>query len=100
MGIKTSVILVEKSLGYLDSHACQLQSSHFLHKIHSNALPLEEVVLGGNENLWIKNFFVIKISLPSERYGTFDEILHYKSFSLPPFNTINQTGRKWYRKVK
>ena len=29
----------------------QLQSSHFLHKIHSNALPLAEVVLRGNGNL-------------------------------------------------
>ena len=29
----------------------QLQSSHFLHKIHSNALLLEEEVLSGNGNL-------------------------------------------------
>ena len=53
-----------------------LQSSHFLHKIHSNVLPLGEVVLGGNENLYKKNFFVIKVSLPWEWYGSFDEIWH------------------------
>ena len=29
----------------------QLQSSHFLHKVRSNVLPLGEMVLGGNENL-------------------------------------------------
>ena len=29
----------------------QLQSSNFLRKIHSNALPFEEIVLGGNGNL-------------------------------------------------
>ena len=38
----------------------QLQSSYFLHKIHSNALPLGDVILGGMEickqkkNLWSK----------------------------------------------
>ena len=37
-----------------------------------------------------KNFFVIKVSLSWEWYGTFDEILHYKSFLLPPFSTNNQ----------
>ena len=40
-----------------------------------------------------KNFFVIKVSLPWEWYGTFDETLHYKSLPLPPFSTNNQTGR-------
>ena len=40
------------------------------------------------------NFFVIKVSLLWECYGTFDEILHYKSFPLLLFNTPNQTGRK------
>ena len=39
-----------------------------------------------------QNFFVIKVSLPWKWYGTFDEILHYNSFSLPPFSTTDQTG--------
>ena len=53
MGMKTNVIFVEKSLGYLDDHddhACPTSIISFLHKIHSNALPLRDVVLGGNEN--------------------------------------------------
>ena len=37
---------------------------------------------------------MIKVSLSWERYGPFNEILHYKSFSLPPFNTAYQTGHK------
>ena len=41
-----------------------------------------------------KNFFVIKVSLLWEWYETFHKILHYKLFSLPPFNTTNKTGRK------
>ena len=41
-----------------------------------------------------KNFIVIEVSLPWEWYGTFDETLHYKTFSLPPFSTTNQTARK------
>ena len=49
MRMKTSVILVEKSLSYL-TILVQLQSSHFIHK-------LREMVLGGNENLLTtKNF--------------------------------------------
>ena len=43
MRMKTSVILVEKY--------------HFLHKIQSSALPLGEVVFGGNENLQKKKHF-------------------------------------------
>ena len=52
--MKISVIVVEKSLGYTDGHAVmlvQLQSSHFLHKLLTNALSLGNVVLGGNRNL-------------------------------------------------
>ena len=52
--MKISVILVEKSHGFLDDHAypiVQLQSSHLIHKIHSNLLSLGDVVLGGNRNL-------------------------------------------------
>ena len=45
-----------------------------------------------------KNFFVIKVSLPWEWYGIFDEILHYKSFPLPPFSITNQTDRKKFWK--
>ena len=41
----------------------QLQSSHFVHKIHSNALPLAEVILSGNENFVKKTFFMIKVSI-------------------------------------
>ena len=54
MEMRISVILIEKSLGYLESlivMLVQLQLSHFLHKFHSNALPLGKVVLDGNENL-------------------------------------------------
>ena len=40
-----------------------------------------------------KYFFVIKVSLPWESYGTFDEILYFKSFSLPLFSITNQTDR-------
>ena len=69
----------------------QLQPSHFLYKIRSNALPLEEVVMNICKQ---KNFFFIKVSLPWVWYGTFNEILYYKSFTLPPFSTTNQTGRK------
>ena len=53
--MKTSVILVEKSLALMVM-LVQLQSSHFLYKFHSNALPLGDMVLGGNENLYIKTF--------------------------------------------
>ena len=54
MRMKTSVILVENFFGYLITligMLVQLQSSHFVHKIHSNALPLGDIVLGGNKNL-------------------------------------------------
>ena len=37
-----------------------------------------------------KNFFVIRVSLPWEGHETFDEVLHYKSFSLTSFSTTNQ----------
>ena len=58
MGMETSVILVEESLATLMAMLVQLQSSHFLHKFQSNALPLGEVVLGGNENLYIQKPFL------------------------------------------
>ena len=35
----------------------QLQVFHFIHKIHSNALPLGDVVLGSNGNLLAKKLF-------------------------------------------
>ena len=54
MGMKSSVILVEKPLATLMVMLVQLQSSYFLHKFHFN-LPLGEVVLGGNENLYIRD---------------------------------------------
>ena len=59
-------------------------------------LPLGNVVLGGNKNLWTKNFFFIKVSLPWEWFGTFDEILYYKVFLLSSFTTTNQTSCKYY----
>ena len=34
-----------------------LPQAHFLLKIHSNALPLKHVVLGGNEKLQTKKLF-------------------------------------------
>ena len=46
MGMKISVILVEKFLGYLDGYIYQTSI-----EIHSNALPLGDVILGGNGNL-------------------------------------------------
>ena len=55
--MKTNVILVEKSLGYLDGHACPTPISHFLHKIYSNALLLGEVILVCNRNLYINKLF-------------------------------------------
>ena len=60
----------------------QLQSSHFLHKIHSNSLPLGDVVLSGTEKLETKKIFVIKVSLQWNYYKNFNEILHYKLFPL------------------
>ena len=42
-----------------------------------------------------KQIFVIKVSLPWEWHGTFDEILHYKSFPFPPFSTTNQTSQRY-----
>ena len=65
----------------------QFQSSYFLHKIHSNALLLRVVVI---EICTQKIFFVIKVSLPWKWYETFTEILHYKPFLLPQFNSTNQ----------
>ena len=45
MRMKTSVILVEKSIACLMVMLVQLQSSRvFFHKFHSNVLPIEEVV--------------------------------------------------------
>ena len=66
MGIKNSVNLVEKSLAILMVMLVQLQLFHFLHKFHSNALPLGRVVLGGNGKLYTKkllydqSFFIMK----------------------------------------
>ena len=51
MGMKISVILVENLLATLMAILVQLQSFHFLHKIHSNALSLGKLVLDGNEKL-------------------------------------------------
>ena len=48
-----------------------LQQSHFLHKIHSNALPFEYRVLGDNENFWWKTFFIIKLSLSWKWYNKY-----------------------------
>ena len=56
MGMKISVILVEKSLTTLMVMLVLLQSSHFLHNFHINALALGEVVLGGNGKLYKKTF--------------------------------------------
>ena len=58
MGMKTNVILVENSLGYLDGHACPISIISFLHKIYSNALPLGDVVLGGVMVLFLINLFI------------------------------------------
>lgn len=54
---KTSVIWLKNLLTILMVILDNLQLSHFVHKIHSNALPMREVVLRGNENLWIKKLF-------------------------------------------
>ena len=42
--------------------------------------------------------FCDQISSPWKSHRTFDEILHYKSFSLPSFSTTNQTGVKHQNK--
>ena len=34
-----------------------IQQAQFLHKIHSNTLPLEYMILDDNEKLWIKKPF-------------------------------------------
>ena len=39
---------------------------------------------------------MIKVSLSWEWHGTFDDILNYKSFSLPPFNATNQTNHYYF----
>ena len=57
MEMKISIILVEKSPSYLDGHTYPTLSFYFLYKIHSNALPLIEVVLGVNGNLSTKKLF-------------------------------------------
>ena len=49
--VMDSVILVRTSLENLMSILIVFQQSHFLYKIHSNALPLKHVVLGGKEKL-------------------------------------------------
>ena len=62
-----SLILVEIPLDVYD-HGYTLSTISF-DKIHFNAvnaLPFEHVVLGDNENLYRKNFFMIKLSLPRE----------------------------------
>ena len=43
---------------------------------------------------------MIKVPLPWGRYRTFDEILHYKSFLLPPFNITNQTDSKLWKGIE
>ena len=50
-GNEKFVILVVKSHLYFDGHAYPIRLSHFHHKIYFNALPLGDVVLGGNGNL-------------------------------------------------
>ena len=57
MRMKISVILIEKSLATLMAMLVQFQSSYFFHKFHSNALPLKEALLSGNENLKRKKLF-------------------------------------------
>ena len=56
-----SVILVGKALDKSNGYVYSTLSSHFLHKMHSNALPFREVLLGGNGKLWKKNFSMIKV---------------------------------------
>ena len=62
MGMETSVILVEESLATLMAMLVQLQSSHFLHKYHSNAL----YIIGRCDIRWQWKFvnkknFMIKV---------------------------------------
>ena len=63
---KVNIILVEITLDKFNTMVIQLQHSYFLRKIHSNALLLKYVVLGGNGKSWKKLFFMISFSLPWE----------------------------------
>ena len=38
-----------------------LQQSHFLHKVNSNTLPCEPMILGSNKIVKKKNFIMIKL---------------------------------------
>ena len=50
------VVLIEKSLKRFNSHVQPISTISFLHKIHSNALSVNNVVLYGNKKLWSKTF--------------------------------------------
>ena len=50
MGMRTSVILVEKVLGYLDGHACQPSIISFSSQNSFQCITIGEVALDGNEN--------------------------------------------------
>ena len=78
---KVSIILVGISLGKLIIMLILFQQSQCLLKIHSNALPFENVVLCGNEKLWTKELFYD----PTFKHDTNHENLLYKSLSFPPF---------------
>ena len=52
---------------HLKAMTILLQQSYFLYKIHSNAVPYEHVVLGGNENCEQK-YFLIKLSIKMRCY--------------------------------
>ena len=67
----------------------QLQSSHFLHKIYFNTLPLGEVVIGSDGNLQTRKLFRDQSFITMEWHGTCDKILNYILFPLPPFSTTS-----------
>ena len=70
----------------------QLQSSHFLYKIHSYALLLGEVVLGGNGNLYTEKLFrdqsFITIGNDMELLMKFHTINHSNYHHLVPLTKL------------
>ena len=52
------------------------------------------------ENGKQKNIFIIKTFIIMRWHDTYHKNIHYKSFSLPPISTANQTGRKDIAKCK
>ena len=76
----------------------QIQSSCFWNpaRVERITAPKNASILFYSQfviKLWTKKFFMIKFSLSWEWHCTYQEYLHYKSFSFPLFSIDYQTGR-------